>query len=222
MKRPILPAVAALGWWRSVLLPLTLLGLSAAAFPEPPAAPPATAHASQRVVLAGGCFWGVQAVFESVKGVTRTTAGFAGGDASTAQYETVSTGRTGHAESVEVVYDPKAISFGRLLQIFFEVAHDPTELDRQGPDSGTQYRSAIFTTSPAQQRVALAYIRELDRSHFFAHPIVTTVAPLRGFYAAEEYHQHFARLNPENPYIVYNDAPKVQHLRELFPSLVVR
>ena len=182
---------------------------------------PAPAQAaSERVVLAGGCFWGMQLVFESLRGVDRVVAGYAGGNADTAQYETVSTGTTGHAESVEITYDPAKISFKQLLDVYFLVAHDPTELNRQGPDEGTQYRSEIFYTSGGQRTEALAYIAHLERQHVYGSRIVTVVAPLRGFYPAEAYHQDYAVHNPQNPYIVFNDLPKLKALREKFPSLV--
>jgi peptide-methionine (S)-S-oxide reductase len=177
---------------------------------------------SQKVVFAGGCFWGVEGVFESLKGVSNAVSGYAGGKATTAQYETVSTGETGHAESVEVTYDPSVISFNQLLQVFFLVAHDPTELNRQGPDIGSQYRSAIFYTTQAQKSESEAYITQLERDKKFSSPIVTQIVPLKGFYAAEEYHQHFLQHNPYNPYIVFNDMPKLRHLREEFPQLVKR
>jgi peptide-methionine (S)-S-oxide reductase len=184
-------------------------------------APPARAAAQeQRVVLAGGCFWGMQLVFESLKGVDAAVAGYAGGSAATAQYETVSTGTTGHAESVEISYNPAKISFKELLDVYFLVAHDPTQLNRQGPDDGTQYRSEIFYTSPQQQSEALAYIAHLSREGVYSSKIVTLVAPLRGFYPAEAYHQDFAIHNPQNPYIVVNDLPKLQKLRHEFPQLV--
>ena len=173
----------------------------------------------QTAVLAGGCFWGVQGVFQHTAGVVNAVSGYAGGSKATADYNMVSTGATGHAESVEIKYDPKKISYGKLLQIYFSVAHDPTQLNRQGPDSGTQYRSAIFTTSDEQKKVAEAYIAELNNAKVFKKPIVTKVAPLQGFYPAEAYHQDYAALHPNNPYIVYNDAPKVVHLREQFPGL---
>ncbi len=190
-----------------------LLGLSAgtAAQAQPPSA---------RVVLAGGCFWGMQLVFESLRGVDRVVAGYSGGGADTAQYETVSTGTTGHAESVEITYDPAKISFKQLLDVYFLVAHDPTELNRQGPDEGTQYRSEIFYASNDQRAEALAYIAHLERQHVYGSRIVTIVAPLRGFYPAEAYHQDYAVHNPQNPYIVFNDLPKLKALREKFPSLV--
>lgn len=185
------------------------------------AAPPTPAAAStQQVVLAGGCFWGMQLVFESLRGVDRAVAGYAGGNADTANYETVSTGTTGHAESVEITYDPARISFDQLLAVYFLVAHDPTQLDRQGPDDGTQYRSEIFYTSPQQRSEALAYVARLQKERVYSGKIVTIVGPLRGFYPAESYHQDFAVHNPQNPYIVINDIPKLQKLREKFPQLV--
>ena len=181
--------------------------------------PRAAKPGKQTVVLAGGCFWGIQAVFQHVKGVTDATSGYAGGSAATAKYELVGSGETGHAESVRVTFDPAQVSFGQLLRVFFSVAHDPTELDRQGPDEGTQYRSAIFYASPEQKRVADAYIAQLDKAKVFHDRIVTQVVPLKGFYPAEGYHQNYATLHPDNPYIVINDAPKVAHLRQLFPDL---
>jgi len=180
---------------------------------------PATA-ATEHVVLAGGCFWGMQAVFESVRGVTHVVAGFSGGAADTAHYEMVSTGTTGHAESVDVTYDPSKISFDQLLAVYFLVAHDPTELNRQGPDEGTQYRSEIYYTSAQQRAEAQSYIESLQKRHVFADPIVTKLAPLNGFYPAEAYHQDYLVHNPDNPYIVYNDLPKLRALREKFPALV--
>jgi peptide-methionine (S)-S-oxide reductase len=179
----------------------------------------APAQSEQSVVLAGGCFWGIQAVFQHVKGVISATSGYAGGDAKTAEYEVVSTGDTGHAESVKIVYDPAKITYGQLLRIFFSVAHDPTQLNRQGPDQGTQYRSSIFYANDEQKRIAESYIAQLEKTKIFAQPIVTQVAPLKAFYAAEAYHQNYAANHPDNPYIVYNDAPKVTHLREHFPEL---
>jgi peptide-methionine (S)-S-oxide reductase len=179
----------------------------------------APAQSEQSVVLAGGCFWGIQAVFQHVKGVISATSGYAGGDAKTAEYEVVSTGDTGHAESVKIVYDPAKITYGQLLRIFFSVAHDPTQLNRQGPDQGTQYRSSIFYANDEQKRMAESYIAQLEKTKIFAQPIVTQVAPLKAFYAAEAYHQNYAANHPDNPYIVYNDAPKVTHLREHFPEL---
>jgi peptide-methionine (S)-S-oxide reductase len=173
----------------------------------------------QTAVVSGGCFWGIQAVFQHVRGVTRATSGYAGGEASTAHYEMVETGRTGHAESVQITYDPAVITYGQLLRVFFSVAHDPTELNRQGPDDGPQYRSAIFTSTPDEQRVATAYIGQLDQAHVFPRPIATAVTTLRGFYAAEDYHQDYARIHPNDLYIMINDAPKVTNLKREFPDL---
>jgi peptide-methionine (S)-S-oxide reductase len=182
-------------------------------------APAMDAQASdglQTVVVAGGCFWGVQGVFQHTAGVVNAMSGYAGGNKSTANYETVSTGSTGHAESVQIKYDPKQISYGKILQIFFSVAHNPTELNRQGPDSGTQYRSAIFTTSDEQKKVAEAYIAQLDATKVYGKPIVTKVGPLQGFYPAEAYHQDYLTLHPNQPYIAYNDLPKVENLKKIF------
>jgi peptide-methionine (S)-S-oxide reductase len=183
--------------------------------------PLAASRTLQTVVLAGGCFWGIQAVFQHVHGVAQAVSGYAGGSASTAQYETVSTGRTGHAESVQITYDASAITLGQLLRVFFSVAHDPTELNRQGPDEGTQYRSAIFYQSGDQQRVAEAYIAQLDQAKVFGQPIVTQVVALKGFYPAEAYHQDYAAHHPDDPYIRINDAPKVSNLQKAFPDLYV-
>jgi len=171
------------------------------------------------VVLAGGCFWGVQGVYQHVNGVTNAVSGYAGGERKAAEYEIVSTGRTGHAESVQVTYDPRQISYGRLLQIFFSVAHDPTEVNRQGPDTGTQYRSAIFPLSAEQARVAQAYVAQLDQAHVFRKPIATKIETDRVFYPAEEYHQDFLVRNPTYPYIVYNDLPKIADLKRLLPEV---
>ena len=181
----------------------------------------ATAKGKETVVLAGGCFWGIQAVFEHVKGVTRATSGYSGGTVKNPAYEEVSSGTTGHAESVEVVYDPSQITFGQLLKIFFSVAHDPTQLNRQGPDFGTQYRSAIFYTTPEQQRIAQAYVDQLTQAKVFSSRIVTQIQPMTGFYRAEDYHQDYAAHNPDNPYIVFNDLPKVANLKKEFPDLYV-
>jgi peptide-methionine (S)-S-oxide reductase len=172
-------------------------------------------------VLSGGCFWGVQAVFQHIRGVITATSGYSGGKAKTAEYELVSSGDTGHAESVQVVYDPSQITYGELLRVFFSVAHDPTQLNRQGPDEGTQYRSSIFYANDEQKRIAQAYITQLDQARVFSSPIVTEVVPLEGFYPAEAYHQNYAALHPNQPYIVFNDAPKVAHLRQLFPDIYV-
>jgi peptide-methionine (S)-S-oxide reductase len=193
---------------------------AAAAVPAPAVdSPRAAAPGQQSVVVAGGCFWGIQAVFQHVKGVIRATSGYSGGSKRNAEYDIVSTGETGHAESVEIVYDPSQITYGELLHVFFSVAHDPTELNRQGPDEGTQYRSVIFYTNDEQKRVADAYIAQLDAAKIFPHKIVTQVVPLQAFYPAEAYHQNYATLHPYQPYIMYNDAPKVEHLREQFPNL---
>jgi peptide-methionine (S)-S-oxide reductase len=172
----------------------------------------------QTAVFAGGCFWGIQGVFEHVHGVRQVVSGYAGGDKTTAQYETVSGGATGHAESVQISFDPSEVTYGELLQIFFSVAHDPTQLNRQGPDSGTQYRSEIFYTDDAQKNIAQAYIAQLDGAHAFPAKIVTRVDPLKGFYAAEGYHQDFLIRNPRHPYIVYNDLPKIDNLKRVFPK----
>ena len=176
------------------------------------------AGALQTAVLSGGCFWGVQGVYEHVKGVQKVVSGYAGGDRSTAQYETVGTGTTGHAESVQITFDPAKVSYGELLQIFFSVAHDPTQLNRQGPDTGTQYRSAIVYSDDTQKNIATAYIAQLTQARTFARPIVTKVDRLKGFYPAEGYHQDYLALNPSNPYIAYNDLPKIENLKRLFPD----
>ena len=182
-------------------------------------APLASAHGQQTAVVAGGCFWGVQAVFQHVKGVISAVSGYAGGAAQTANYARVCDGDTGHAESVKITYDPSEISYGQLLRVFFSVAHDPTELNRQGPDSGTQYRSAIFYEDNEQKRIAEAYIAQLDRAKALPRRIVTQVKPLEAFYPAEDYHQNYAETHPSQPYIMFNDAPKVTALRKLFPEL---
>jgi peptide-methionine (S)-S-oxide reductase len=173
----------------------------------------------QSVVFAGGCFWGIQAVFQHVKGVISATSGYSGGEAKTAEYRTVSTGSTGHAESVKVVYDPSQVTYGQLLHVFFSVAHDPTELNRQGPDEGSQYRSAVFYTTPDQLRITQAYIEQLDKAHTFKHTIVTQVVPLKAFYPAEAYHQNYATVHPDSMYIRFNDAPKVENLKAEFPQV---
>ena len=175
--------------------------------------------AEQTAVFAGGCFWGVDAVFKHVKGVTEVVSGYSGGSAATAHYEQVSNGDTGHAESVRIRFNPEQVSFAQLLQVFVSVAHDPTQLNRQGPDSGSQYRSVIFYTSPDQQKIASAYLHQLDAAHTFARPIVTQLAPLKQFYPAEAYHQNYLALHPDQTYIVINDQPKVEHLRKQFPAL---
>jgi len=206
-------------------LPIALVALLAACFVPSPdagrvvAASDAPAGKTETAVLAGGCFWGMESVFEHVRGVTNVVSGFSGGSKETAHYDDVSEGDTGHAESVEITYDPARISYATLLDVYFRVAHDPTELNQQGPDSGTQYRSAIFYANPDQKRIAEAKIAALTAQKAFAAPIVTQVVPLRGFYPAEAYHQHFAALHPLYPYIVINDAPKLVQLRERFPKL---
>jgi len=174
---------------------------------------------SEVAVIAGGCFWGVQGVFQHVKGVMNAVSGYAGGDKATAHYDMTSTGATGHAESVQITYDPRKITYGRILQVYFSVAHDPTELNRQGPDEGTQYRSAIFPSNDEQARVAKAYIAQLDSARAFQRPIVTTIEPGKTFYRAEDYHQDFLERNPHYPYIVFNDLPKIANLKRLFPAL---
>lgn len=179
----------------------------------------AASSGQQTAVIAGGCFWGIQAVFQHVKGVISATSGYSGGEAKTAQYEIVSTGETGHAESVKITYDPSQITYGELLRVFFSVAHDPTQLNRQGPDDGTQYRSVIFYGNEEQKKIANAYIAQLDQARVFPEPIVTQVVPLQAFYPAEAYHQDYATRHPDQLYIVYNDAPKVVHLKQQFPEL---
>ena len=195
---------------------------AATRLPVPPAeqdAALAQTPGKATAVFAGGCFWGTQSVFERVKGVVATTAGYAGGNANTATYSQVTTETTGHAESVKVVYDPSKITYGQLLRVFFSVAHDPTQLNRQGPDVGTSYRSAIFYSSDEQRRIGQAYIAQLDAAHVFAKPIVTEVTPLKGFYDAESYHQDYALHNPGNPYIQVCDRPKIEALKQQFPEL---
>lgn len=182
---------------------------------------PVSPKGAQTTVFAGGCFWGVEAVFEHVKGVTDSRSGYAGGAANTAKYDVVSGGNTGHAESVQVTFDPAQVSYEQLLKIFFSVVHDPTQLNRQGPDSGTQYRSAIFYTSEAQKQAAQNYIDELTKAKTFSYPIVTQVVPLDKFYDAEDYHQDYLAHHPDEPYIVYNDQPKVEDLKKKFPELYV-
>ena len=203
------------------------IGLAAALSLIAAVAAPVAAHAAPALpgttrdtaVFAGGCFWGIQAVFERVKGVTSSVSGYAGGKKVSPSYEDVSTGETGHAESVQVIYDPSVVSYDQLLSVFFSVAHDPTELNRQGPDVGTQYRSAIFYRNPEQQRAAQAYVAKLTQAKKYSQPIVTQISPLTAFYRAEAYHQNFFDTHPTYPYIVYNDKPKVEHLKEAFPSL---
>src|SRR6202044_2121227 len=207
-------AIGALAMTAFVVAP-SLAAEDAVIIPVPAADLPAS-DGTQTVVVAGGCFWGVQGVFQHTAGVVNAVSGYAGGSKNTADYSTVSTGTTGHAESVEVKYDPKKISYGKILQIFFSVAHDPTQLNRQGPDSGTQYRSAIFTTNDEQKKVTEAYIAQLDAAKVYRKPIVTKVGPLEGFYPAEAYHQDYLTLHPSQPYIAYNDIPKVENLKKIF------
>jgi peptide-methionine (S)-S-oxide reductase len=207
-----------------VLMTCVFSDAQATALPDPQIDEQSTAgqQKPETIVLAGGCFWGMQAVFQHVKGVTQAVSGYAGGAADTAQYHIVSGGQTGHAESVQVTYDPSQITLGKILKVYFSVAHDPTELNRQGPDSGTQYRSTIFFAAPEQQKIADAYIKQLNTAGVFSSPVVTTLEPLKGFYPAEDYHQNYAKLHPHNPYIMINDAPKVAHLEKEFPDLFVK
>jgi peptide-methionine (S)-S-oxide reductase len=200
---------------------LAVLAGAKNAFPDPALDVPAAGE-KQAAVLAGGCFWGMEGVFERLKGVKSVVSGFAGGERATAHYDEVSTGTTGHAESVKITFDPSQITYGQLLKIYFSIAHDPTELNRQGPDTGTQYRSAIFYENEDQKKVAEAYIKQLDEAHVFSRPIVTQVVPLKGFYAAEIYHQHFLDLHPDNDYIRYNDLPKIAALKKQYPEMCKR
>ena len=218
---------------RSALLSLLIAALagvflrnSVAASESPTSLPKPVADDSlaaspgqETVVFAGGCFWGVQAVFQHVKGVSSATSGYSGGAKGTAEYEIVSTGTTNHAESVKVVFDPSKVTFGQLLQVFFSVAHDPTQLNHQGPDEGTQYRSVIFYSSEQQKKIADAYIAQLDQAKLFKKKIVTQVVPLKAFYPAEGYHQNYATLHPDNPYIAHYDLPKISNLQQMFPTL---
>ena len=189
------------------------------AIPAPVVDAPAIASGPQVAVLAGGCFWGLQGMFEHVRGVTKVVAGYSGGNADTAHYEMVGTETTGHAESVQITFDPKQITYGQLLQLYFSVAHDPTQLNRQGPDRGPSYRSEIFYATAEQERVARAYVAQLTKANIFKSPIVTKIEPLRGFYAAEDYHQDYLIHNPTQPYIVYNDLPKIEALKRVYPQM---
>jgi peptide-methionine (S)-S-oxide reductase len=191
----------------------------AVVIPAPAVDAPRAAGPLQTAVLAGGCFWGVQGVYEHVRGVRQVLSGYSGGDKATAEYEVVSRGGTGHAESVEIRFDPKELSYGEILRIYFSVVHDPTQLDRQGPDSGTQYRSNIFYASESQKTIAQAYIAQLDRAKVFGHAIATRVDRLQAFYPAEDYHQDFLQQNLDHPYIVINDLPKIDNLRKIFPAV---
>jgi peptide-methionine (S)-S-oxide reductase len=208
---------------RRLLLALALYAAPAWGAERAVDLPPATydppMSGAQKLVVAGGCFWGVQGVFEHVKGVTRAVSGYAGGPADAAHYNLVSRGDTGHAESVEISYDPKVVSFGELLRVFFSVAHDPTQLNRQGPDEGTQYRSELFVTSPEQEKVARAYVAQLTSARRFRAPIATRIEPLAAFYPAEPYHQDYLLTHPDAPYVVFNDLPKIEALKRLLPAL---
>jgi len=217
---PSLPALAGALSLLAVAAGLAVTQSSAeeARLVPPPAVDESAGAAPETAVLAGGCFWGVQGVFQHVKGVTSAVSGYAGGDARTAQYETVSGGSTGHAESVRITYDPKQISYGKLLQIYFSVAHDPTELNRQGPDTGTQYRSTVFAENAEQARIAKAYIAQLNQARTFGKPLATTIETGKPFYAAEDYHQDFLTKHPDHGYIVVNDWPKIDDLKKLFPE----
>jgi len=222
MLRDRVRGLQSLAYLWIVVLSLGVLGCNAVQGQVPDyagATPPATQPGKEIAVLAGGCFWGVDGVFKHVKGVKQVVSGYSGGEANKAEYEEVSTGATGHAESVQITFDPAEITFAQLLRVFFSVATDPTELNRQGPDEGTQYRSVIFYTSDAQKEVALAYIDQLNKAHVFRHRIVTQVVPLTHFYAAEDYHQNYLELHPDNPYIVFNDLPKLRALKKKFPDL---
>jgi len=213
---------AMLGIVAAAMLAVFVPSHAATPLPDPKVdAPLATAKGTETAVFAGGCFWGVEAVFEHVKGVTQVVSGYSGGSADTAKYDAVSSGSTGHAESVRISYDPSRISYGRLLQVFFSVAHDPTELNRQGPDTGTQYRSAVFFANDEQKRVAEAYIAQLQAARALPRPIVTQVTPLKAFYEAEAYHQDYLVRHPNQPYIVINDLPKIADLQRQFPALYV-
>jgi peptide-methionine (S)-S-oxide reductase len=216
----------------SVLFAVSLVGVvmlygagtaaDAVSVPDPVVdAPLAASKGEQTAVVAGGCFWGVEAVFEHVKGVNAVTSGYAGGGTKPARYDAVSTGTTGHAESVRISYDPSRVTYGQLLKVFFAVAHDPTELNRQGPDAGTQYRSAIFYANDEQKRIAEAYVAQLNRSRVFGRSVVTQVSALDSFHPAEAYHQNYLARHPDEPYIVINDLPKVENLRKRLPELYV-
>jgi peptide-methionine (S)-S-oxide reductase len=198
---------------------LASVTLSAASLPNPAVDAPKSDKKTEVAVVSGGCFWGIEAVFDSLKGVNEAVSGYAGGSKGNAHYELVSTGTTGHAESVQITFDPSKVSYGQILKIFFSV-HDPTEVNRQGPDEGTQYRTEIFYTSDEQKKIAEAYIEQLNASKVFHGRIATKVEPLKEFYRAEDYHQDYAKKNPNQPYIVYNDLPKVAHVRQEFPDMV--
>jgi len=212
-------ALAALALAAAALWQTPAISAEDAVVIPPPAMDEKAASGSEKAVFAGGCFWGVQGVFQHVKGVSKAVSGYTGGAKDTAVYETVGGGNTGHAESVEITYDPSKVTYGQLLQVYFSVAHNPTELNFQGPDSGTQYRSTIFAEDEAQKTIAQSYIAQLDKAKVFPKPIVTTLETGKTFYPAEDYHQDFLTLNPTYPYIVYNDLPKVANLKQLFPKL---
>ena len=214
----LVSALLASGVFAAGVLGFSRQSEQARAVPAPAIDEPAATQSKAVAVLAGGCFWGVQGVYQHLKGVTGAVSGYAGGDKRTATYDRVSSGTTGHAESVEITFDPRELSYGRLLQVFFSVAHDPTQLNRQGPDAGTQYRSAIFPRTDEQARVAKAFIAQLDQARVFDRRIVTTIEPGRAFYRAEEEHQDFLERYPSHPYIVINDLPKIRELKRLFPD----
>jgi len=223
MNRTVTRALAALLLLAAVWVPWHAhAGDGAATIAAPAVDNPKAAGPAQTLVLSGGCFWGVQGVYEHVRGVRRVVAGYAGGGLNTAHYDAVGTGRTGHAESVQISFDPAQVSVGELLQVFFSVVQDPTQLNRQGPDSGTQYRSEIWYSNDTQKHIAEAYIAQLNQSHAFRAPIVTRVDALPGFFPAEEYHQDFLVHNPRYPYIVYNDLPKIENFKRLFPAYYVQ
>jgi peptide-methionine (S)-S-oxide reductase len=214
------PAVILVGLLAAAAFAVTRSTAEEARVAPPPALDEQTnGKTSEVAVIAGGCFWGVQGVFQHVAGVANAVSGYAGGDQATAHYEMTSSGTTGHAESIQITYDPRKITYGRILQVYFSVAHDPTELNRQGPDEGTQYRSTIFPVNDEQARVAKAYIAQLDSARVFQAPIATTIEPGKTFYRAEDYHQDFLAKNPGYPYIVFNDLPKIANLKRLFPAL---
>jgi peptide-methionine (S)-S-oxide reductase len=227
-----LSSKAVRGLWKKLRVPVVLLGVlgvlawqlplygaeAAVVIPPPAVDNPKSTGALQTAVLSGGCFWGVQGVFEHLRGVKQVIAGYAGGERSTAQYGMVGMGTTGHAESVKITFDPAEVSYGQILQVAFSVVHDPTQLNRQGPDEGSQYRSSIFYADDTQKNIAQAYIKQLDAAHVYPKPIVTRVDPLRGFYAAEGYHQDYLVHNPTQAYIAYNDIPKVENFKRLFPD----
>ena len=226
LTKPLRHSIVSKASWLILLIPVALLvwKLPATAFEPAVATPPpvineAAKPGTETAVFAGGCFWGVQGVFQHVNGVTRAVSGYTGGAKETAQYETVSTGSTGHAESVQITYDPKIVTYGQLLQVYFSVVTDPTELNYQGPDHGTQYRTTIFFQNPEQKKIAESYIAQLTKAQTFHDPIVTTLEPFKAFYPAEGYHQDFLTNNPHYPYIVVNDMPKVDNLKKVLPSL---